>query len=299
MTKSYLKFRTRITVLAGIIILAWSGLCIRLFQIQVLNGDQYESVVIKQSQKKQILPATRGNIFDRDNRPFTRNIIHYTLSVNPTKITDKIGLAQLISERTGQPQEYYLEKLNSNARFEYLERNLQRETLGTLETTAFEGLNIERKYRRYYPHNQIAAQVLGFTDVDDEGISGIEKDFNTYLTGTAGWVYKTKGWKGKIQHKSGMPFQMPVNGCNVQLTLDLEYQSILEEELYHRQIETKAIAATGIIMNPQTGEILAMASTPGFDNNKYSLSSPDLHRVRSITDQFEPGSTFKLSLIHI
>jgi cell division protein FtsI/penicillin-binding protein 2 len=155
-------------------------------------------------------------------------------------------------------------------------------------------LNIERKYRRYYPHNQIAAQVLGFTDVDDEGISGIEKDFNTYLTGTAGWVYKTKGWKGKIQHKSGMPFQMPVNGCNVQLTLDLEYQSILEEELYHRQIETKAIAATGIIMNPQTGEILAMASTPGFDNNKYSLSSPDLHRVRSITDQFEPGSTFKI-----
>ena len=154
MTKSYLKFRTRITVLAGIIILAWSGLCIRLFQIQVLNGDQYESVVIKQSQKKQILPATRGNIFDRDNRPFTRNIIHYTLSVNPTKITDKIGLAQLISERTGQPQEYYLEKLNSNARFEYLERNLQRETLGTLETTAFQGLNIERKYRRYYPHNQ-------------------------------------------------------------------------------------------------------------------------------------------------
>ena len=294
MTKSYLKFRTRITVLAGIIILAWSGLCIRLFQIQVLNGDQYESVVIKQSQKKQILPATRGNIFDRDNRPFTRNIIHYTLSVNPTKITDKIGLAQLISERTGQPEEYYLEKLNSNARFEYLERNLQRETLGTLETTAFEGLNIERKYRRYYPHNQIAAQVLGFTDVDDEGISGIEKDFNTYLTGTAGWVYKTKGWKGKIQHKSGMPFQMPVNGCNVQLTLDLEYQSILEEELYHRQIETKAIAATGIIMNPQTGEILAMASTPGFDNNKYSLSSPDLHRVRSITDQFEPGSTFKI-----
>ena len=111
MTKSYLKFRTRIIVLAGIIILAWSGLCIRLFQIQVLNGDQYESVVIKQSQKKQILPATRGNIFDRDNRPFTRNIIHYTLSVNPTKITDKIGLAQLISERTGQPQEYYLEKL--------------------------------------------------------------------------------------------------------------------------------------------------------------------------------------------
>jgi cell division protein FtsI/penicillin-binding protein 2 len=175
-----------------------------------------------------------------------------------------------------------------------LERNLQRETLGSLETTVFEGLNIERKYRRYYPHNQIAAQILGFTNVDDEGISGIEKDFNTYLTGEAGWVYKTKGWKGKIQYKSGMPFQAPINGYNVQLTLDLEYQSILEEELLRRQTETKAVSATGIIMNPQTGEILAMASTPGFDNNKFSNSSPEQHRIRSITDQFEPGSTYKI-----
>ena len=175
-----------------------------------------------------------------------------------------------------------------------MERNLQRETLGSLETTVFEGLNIERKYRRYYPHNQIAAQILGFTNVDDEGISGIEKDFNTYLTGEAGWVYKTKGWKGKIQYKSGMPFQAPINGYNVQLTLDLEYQSILEEELLRRQTETKAVSATGIIMNPQTGEILAMASTPGFDNNKFSNSSPEQHRIRSITDQFEPGSTYKI-----
>ena len=294
MTKSYLKYRTRITVLAGIIILAWSGLCLRLFQIQVLNNNKYGAVVLKQSQKKQNLPATRGNIYDRDNRPLTRNIIHYTLSVNPSKVTDREGLAKVISERTGQPEEYYLEKLNSKAKFEYLERNLQRETLGSLETTAYDGLNIERKYGRYYPHNQIAAQILGFTNVDDKGISGIEKDFNTYLTGDPGWVYKTKGWRGEIQYKSGMPFQMPINGCNVQLTLDLEYQSILEEELLRRQTETKAVSATGIIMNPQTGEILAMASTPGFDNNKFSSTLPDYHRVRSITDQFEPGSTFKV-----
>ena len=294
MTKTYLKYRTRITVLAGVIILSWAGLCVRLFQVQVLNGKHYQTAVIKQSQKKQNLPANRGNIYDRKNRPFTRNIIHYTLSVNPSKVTDKIGLASAISERTGFPKEKYLRKLNSTSKFEYLERNLQRETLGTLETTAFEGLNIARKYRRYYPHNHLGAQVLGFTNIDDKGISGIEKDFNTYLTGSPGWVYKTKGWSGKIQHKSGMPYQPPVSGSNVQLTLDLEYQSILEEELTRRQLETKAISATGILMNPQTGEILAMASTPGFNNNKFSNSSPVQHRIRSITDQFEPGSTFKV-----
>ncbi|MBT5115496.1 MAG: transpeptidase family protein [Candidatus Marinimicrobia bacterium] len=294
MTKTYLKYRTRITFLAGIILLAWAGLCIRLFQVQVLNGEQYQLAVIKQSQKKQNLPANRGNIFDREDRPFTRNIIHYTLSVNPGKVTDKIGLATAISDRTGHPSEKYLKKLNSKSKFEYLERNLQRETLGALEITAFDGLNISRKYRRYYHHNHVGAQVLGFTNIDDKGISGIEKDFNTYLTGSPGWVYKTKGWSGKVQHKSGMPFQSPVDGCNVQLTIDLEYQSILEEELTIRQDETNAISATGIIMNPQTGEILAMASTPGFDNNKFSKSLPSQHRIRAITDQFEPGSTFKI-----
>ena len=159
--------------MAGFIILSWSGLCIRLFQVQILNGERYQVAVIKQSQTKQILPANRGNIYDRKNRPFTRNIIHYTLSVNPSKVKDKDGLAEAISERTGQSKEKYLRKLNSKSKFEYLERNLQRETLGALETTAFEGLNIERKYRRYYPHNHIGAQVLGFTNVDDEGISAI------------------------------------------------------------------------------------------------------------------------------
>ncbi len=294
MTKTYLKYKPRITILAGFIILSWVGLCVRLFQVQVLNGEQYQMAVVNQSQKKQILPASRGNIFDRKDKPLTRNIIHYTLSVNPYKVKDKIGLATAISERTGQPKEKYLKKLNSNAKFSYLERNIQRETLGTLEITSFDGLTIERKYRRFYPHNHIAAQVLGFTNIDDEGISGIEKDFNSYLTGKPGAVYKTKGWSGKIQHKSGMPFQAPMDGCNIQLTLDLEYQSILEEELKRRQIETNALSATGIIMDPQSGEILAMASTPGFDNNKFGTSVPTQQRIRAITDQFEPGSTFKV-----
>jgi len=293
-TKTYLKYKPRISILAGFIILSWVGLCVRLFQVQVLNGERYQMAVVNQSQKKQILPANRGNIFDRKNKPLTRNIIHYTLTANPHKVKDKFGLATAISERTGQPKEKYLKKLNSNAKFSYLERNIQRETLGTLEITTFEGLIIERKYRRFYPHNHVAAQVLGFTNIDDEGISGIEKDFNSYLTGKPGAVYKTKGWSGKIQHKSGMPFQAPMDGCNIQLTLDLEYQSILEEELKRRQIETNALSATGIIMDPQSGEILAMASTPGFDNNQFGTSVPAQQRVRAITDQFEPGSTFKV-----
>ena len=294
MTKTYLRYRPRVAVLAVFIILSWAGLCLRLFHVQVLNGEHYQKTVVKQSQKKQGVSPTRGNIFDRKNRPLTRNIIHYTLSANPSMVIDKDDLAEEISKRTGKPKEVYLKKLNSNSKFEYLERDLRREELGSLETTSFEGLNLERKFRRYYPHNHIAAQLIGFTNLDDDGISGIEKDFNDYLKGSPGWIYKTKGWSGKIQHKSGMPFKRPVDGNNIQLTIDLEYQSILEEELKKRQLETKSSSATGIIMDPQTGEILAMATTPGFDNNQFQSTKPELHRIRSITDQFEPGSTFKV-----
>ena len=294
MTKTYIRYRARVVVLATFIILSWAGLCIRLFQVQVLNGEHYQQTVIKQSQKKQIMPANRGNIYDRNSRPLTRNIIHYTFSVNPSKVKDKNSLALELSKRTGNPKEKYLKKMDSKSKFEYLERNLQRDNLGLLETKIFPGLTIERKYRRYYPHDNIAAQILGYTNLDDEGISGIEKDYNHYLTGNPGWVLKTKGWSGKVQHKSGMPFERPIDGSNIQLTIDLEYQSILEEELEKRQFETDASSATGIIMDPETGEILAMATTPGFNNNKFGSTKPEFHRIRSITDQFEPGSTFKV-----
>jgi len=294
MTKTYLRYRSRVIFLSVFIIFSWAGLCIRLFQVQVLNGKHYQKEVLKQSQKKQVLSANRGNIYDRYNRPLTRNIIHYTLSVNPSKVIDKNGLAEDLSKQTGKDKERYLEKLNSKSKFEYLERNLQRNELGLIETKLFSGLNIERKYRRYYPHHNIAAQILGYTNLDDEGISGIEKDYNNYLKGTPGWVYKTKGWSGKVQHKSGMPFQKSIDGSNIQLTIDLEYQSILEEELKKRQKETNALSATGIIMDPETGDVLAMATTPGFDNNKFGSTKPEFHRIRSITDQFEPGSTYKI-----
>ena len=294
MTKTYLKYRSRIVFLSLFILLSWAGLCIRLFQIQVLSGDHYQKVVIKQSQKKQPTPAVRGNIFDRNNRPLTRNIIHYTLSANPAKVLDKEKLASALNEITGYGKDKYLKKLNSNSKFVYLERNIQGDKINSLQTKAIQGLNISRKYRRYYPHDEIAAQILGYTNMDDDGISGIEKDFNNYLKGESGWIYKTKGWSGKVQHKNGMPFKRPINGSNIKLTIDLEYQSILEQELLRRQIKTEALSATGIIMDPETGAVLAMASTPGFNNNRFSSSNPEYHRIKSITDQFEPGSTYKI-----
>ncbi|MAV70514.1 MAG: hypothetical protein CMG04_07220 [Candidatus Marinimicrobia bacterium] len=294
MTKTYKKFRFRIGALAIGVLFGYSILVFRLFQIQVIKSAQLKEVIVEQAQRKQVLQADRGNIFDRKNRPLTRNVIHYSLSAKPSLVEKKDQLALAISNRTGIGKDKYLKKLNSKKEFVFLERNLQRQTLGELETEIYEGFNIERNYRRYYPHEHIASQLIGYTNVDNEGISGVEKDFNKYLTGESGWVIKTRGWKGTYQKKGGSPYQDPINGNNIKLTIDVDYQSIIQEELEKRQLETDAKAAIGVIMNPQTGEILALASTPSFNNNRYYNSSINYHRIRAITDQFEPGSTFKI-----
>ena len=261
--------------------------------MQILNGHTYQQKVIKQSHSYKEIASNRGNIFDRNERPLTRNLIHYTISVNPKNVLNKIEISKALSKYTGRPKEEYLSILNSRGNFKYLERNLKNNPLDFMSEISLKGLTVHRDYRRFYPHKKIAAQILGYTDYDEIGISGLEKNFNSYLTGQSGWTYKTKGWSGKIQRKNGLPYKKPIDGCNIQLTIDLDYQSILEDELSKRQIETNSISATGLIVNPQTGEILAIASTPGFDNNSFTDADPNFHRIRSITDQFEPGSTFK------
>ena len=294
MTRSYKKYKLRINVIIASTIFSWLCLSLRLFQIQILNGAEYKSAVLLQSQTKHVTMAERGNFFDRDNRPLSRNIFHYTLSTNPKQINDKIGLAKELSAITNKPIDTYLKKFNSKTSFEYLERNLKRKQIDNFNSNKFRGVRIEKHSRRYYPHDKIGAQLIGYTNADNKGISGLEKYFEQQLRGELGWIYKTKGMSGKIQHKSGMPFKKPTNGNNIQLTLDLEYQSILEEELFKRQLETNAASATGIILNPQNGEILAIASTPGFNNNSFNKSNPNHHRIKAITDQFEPGSTYKV-----
>ena len=119
MTRTYKKYRTRINLIIASVIFSWVCLCLRLFQVQVLNGAEYKSKLISQSQTKQIKLQDRGNFFDRDNRPLTRNIIHYTLSVNPKRVINKFELANEISSITGKPIKKYLDKINSNSNFEY------------------------------------------------------------------------------------------------------------------------------------------------------------------------------------
>ena len=294
MTKSFIKYKTRIRVITSLVVLFWIVLCGRLFSVQIFQGDKHRKKLIAVAHREESIPAERGNIFDRNNDALTRNIAHHTLIADPSKIINKKALARKLQKITGKSFEHYMSKLNSNRNFEYLERNLKNALFEKERIQSINGLKIKKHYRRAYPHGSIAAQILGYTDTDDKGISGIEKDYNKFLSGVSGQVTKSKGWQGKYQIKTGLPLRPAINGDNIKLTIDLQYQSILQEELNRRKKETNSTSAMGVIMNPQTGAILALASVPDYDNNYFSNYKIDNHYCHAITDQFEPGSTFKI-----
>ena len=293
MTKSFTKYRFRIRIVSIAIISFWVVLCGKLFSVQIFEAEENRKKLSAQAHRKEFISAERGNIFDRNGDALSRNVAHYTISVNPSKIEDKPSLARDLQKITGRPIDYYIKKLNSKKNFEYLERNLKYD-IRDYKIELVNDLKIEKHYRRTYPHGSVASQILGYTDTEDKGISGIEKDYNKYLSGTPGQVIKSKGWQGKYQSRSGLPYFPAIDGDNINLTIDLNYQSILQEELKRRKEETNSVSAMGVIMNPQTGAILAMASLPDFDNNYFSSYKINNHRCRAVTDQFGPGSTFKI-----
>lgn len=296
MTKSYQKYRSRIIFISLGFILIWAGLSFRLVKIMVIDGSHYRTIGFKQSKRQEPLVAVRGNIFDKNEVQLTKNIIHYSVGAHVEKIKDIDQIATSLSEITGREFNYYFKKLNNKkSGYQVLELKVNRKTGEQIEKMLPE-LITNKKSRRSYPHSNIASQIIGFTNDDDSGLVGIERYYEKFLSGTDGWVVKQKNVAGRRGsfYKSSFPIKQPIEGSNIQLTIDIEYQSILQEELQRRIDESDAKGAMGILMNPQNGNILAMASLPDFDLNNPNQYSLENQKNKVVTDRFEPGSTYKI-----
>jgi len=294
MTRIYQQYQRRISFLSLLIILSWCGLGYRLFSIQVTSSEKYSQQGHKQGQTKEILSALRGNIFDTKGIPLTRNIIHYTIASDPAKIQNKQYVANELSKTTGKPSNYYIKKLNEKNNFVYLERNLQKKYAQPFINKNIDGIITNRLVHRSYPQDNIGGQIIGFTNVDDTGLTGIENVYNKQLSGVEGWIVKQRNGLGNVCLNNNYPKQNPTDGADVHLTINIEYQSVLQEELLKQLNKTAAISASGVIIDPQTGAILAMASVPDYNPNKPNKSATENQKNRVLTDQFEPGSTFKI-----
>ena len=265
-------------------------LAFRLTSLQVWSVETYADQARSQHVKKRVLLAERGRIFDRRGRVLATSLESQSFFLNQISDRDSLrALAVRFSRQSGHDEADLLKKVDRSKNFVWLARQVIDAPTGLPE-----GIGRIVEMRRNYPMASLAGQVLGYTDTDGKGIEGIERAFDPILRGEPGELSARVDARGQMLSTLGAVRQMPKNGDDLTLTIDADYQAIAEEELLKGMQKFNAKSGIAIVMEPHTGEILALANAPFYDPNDFSKSELWIRRNRAATDQFEPGSTFKV-----
>jgi stage V sporulation protein D (sporulation-specific penicillin-binding protein) len=284
----------RLTFVVIFVMITGSVLFGRLFWLQVIMKDEYSQRAASQYREKVIIEPYRGTIYDRNGRPLTDNVNDYfSVSINPYNVTKPKQLARDLAKVTGGSAENFMKKLERSSQNVVLARKLKDDQVQALKKLGWE-LVVNQEIHRRYPHGNVAGQLIGFTDIDNNGISGIELAYNELLLGDPGWMVVQRDVQGNQHFDKSFPHKPHHDGGNLILTLDMSIQLILEEELSKGLNLYNGRSGSGIIIDPLTGEIIAMASQPGFDPNYPNDFTQNREKNTVITDLYEPGSTFKL-----
>ncbi len=297
MKKHFTALRNRTFMISGTMILFWGFLILRLFSIQVLNSQHYRHKCKQQSVSRREIKPLRGTIYDRHGKHLTMDLIKYDFSVHPYLLDDQQALAKALSKDFTHDRAYYLNQFKTQPTFCWLERNIPEDKVAGIKDKyqSSNGLVLTRKTVRYYPYHEICGQVLGFTDPDNtQGMGGLELSLDHQLAGKPGWRIHRRDGLGRLVSRLDLPFQPALDGNDVTLTINIEHQTILHQELQTAYISSQAEKAMGILIDPQTGEIIAMVSFPPFNPNSPSKFPFSAQKNRVVTDIFEPGSTFKI-----
>lgn len=285
----------KLSLLLLFLLLGFVAVAARLFVVQVIDGPEYREQARRQYESRVVLAANRGNIYDRNKRLMATTIPKLSIAVDPNMVEQPQRIAALLSALTHQPPEVYMERIKSaKASFVWLERALDGAEFSPLDTLRDVGLVRVREPRRSFAFGSLAAQILGFTNIDNNGVSGIELSWDSVLCGSNGSMILQRDGRGRKRPSPDMPMIPAQDGHSLVLTLDMAIQGIAESELARGVQEANAESGTVIAIKPSTGEILAMASYPTYNPNTPSTAAPELVRNRAITDMYEPGSTFKL-----
>ncbi len=267
----------------------------KLLMIQVVNVEEYHNKAKKQHQSKIDLSADRGIIYDRNGKVIASNIESVSIAVDPRHLKNKKRVVEILSKNYGISSQKLLSKIDkTKSAFVWLVRGVEPTLSKELAELKDKGVIIITEPRRIYHYSGIGAQIVGFCDIDNNGLSGIELKWDTLLKGKPGFMIVNRDGLGNLRPAADLPVSLAVNGNSIKLTLDIELQRIVESELKNGVLTSGAESGTLVAIEPESGEILAMASYPGYDPEDISRHSPSAMRCRAITDVLEPGSTFKL-----
>lgn len=269
----------------------------RLVFLQIIDRDIYVTRATQQVEKSVPVYPLRGDIYDRDGNTLAHSVKMYKLSADVYLMKDSVffSSANQISYVTGNSAYSYLKLMRSaEGRIAILEKELSSEQADKIVKLNINGLILEEKSRRKYPFGTFASHILGYVNSDSEGLDGIEKQYDKQLKGEEGSLTFRRDARGRastvLNHKS----EKVKNGSDLYLTINREMQKVLEEELSKGVQNSNASNGMGIIVEPNTGEILALANCPTFNPAEYSTSTIFERRNRSVTDMYDLGSTFKV-----
>ncbi|MBA7675636.1 Stage V sporulation protein D [subsurface metagenome] len=267
----------------------------RLVFIQYLNASEFKSYAEFQHIGEFVLNSKRGKILDRNGVELAISLNERTVCANPKLVVDSEYESKILAEILELDVENVKEKLDSkDLGFVYIQRKVSTEKAEKIVEYSLPGIYFQNEARRYYPLNNIAASVIGFAGVDNNGLTGIELQYEKVLRGVDGKAITEKDVFGNIIPGENNTYIEPVDGKDIVLTIDSQIQYIAQEKLEEIVSEFKALRAISIVMNPKSGEIYSMAAYPGFDLNSYQEADPELYKISGISFTYEPGSTFKI-----
>jgi cell division protein FtsI/penicillin-binding protein 2 len=283
--------KKRAVILHTAIIFSFILVSLRLADLMIIDHKRLTAKAQQQHIKVEDIQVRRGTIFDRKGRELALNLELESLYCDPEALTaDKEDIKKLASLVNKEPRRI-LAKIPDEGRFVWIKRKLAPEIADKVRDLDIEGLGFVTEAKRVYPKGELASHIIGFVGIDNQALEGVELKFDKYLTAKGGKVLLERDASGKTL-SSGV--NMEAKGNNIVLTIDEVLQRLVEKELDKAMEQWKAAAASAIMMDPYTGEILALANRPAYDLNRSGNVPGFEKRNRAITDCYEPGSIFKI-----
>lgn len=296
MTESKSRFRTRALLLTGVLVAVHGAVIARLGYLQLLRHDELARLAERQYSKTIALKPKRGPIFDRHGQALAVSGEVESVFALPGRIADRAAVAAVLAPRLGERARDLEERLQSDRPFVWLKRKIPPAAAQLIRALRLPGIGTVPESLRFYPNRELAAHVLGFEGYDDRGLEGIELAHDRLLAGERGLALVERDALGRDVTAQPAILRPPTPGQGLVLTLDTTIQYIAERELDAAWRQTGARAGMILVMDPRTGELLAIAIRPTFNPNAYQSATSEQWRNRAVTDPFEPGSTFKVIL---
>jgi len=283
----------RLYMLVGIFALALLALLARLFDLQILQHHFLSGLAERQHQTSTELRGKRGTIYDRRLRELALSVHRESIYINPSEFSTSPGAVTQLARTLGLKEAIILEKMQSDRQFVWLKRRVPPDDVAALRSLGIKGVGFVTESQRFYPKHALAGQVIGFVGTDETGLEGIEHAYDSTLAGEAVRVMLDRDARGRPISLQSDALRQPPQGHDLVLTLDERIQFVVERELREQITRLGARGGVAVVMQPLTGDILALANESSFDPNSFRDATPKMWRARGITDMFEPGSTVK------